>query len=52
MEDFNIELEINQICRTCLSKDNNMQSIFEVNVANMLSTCSFIQVSNFCLFQM
>lgn len=36
--------DFREICRTCLSRNKYMKSIFESNINNMLVTCTSIQV--------
>lgn len=37
---------LNKICRTCLSENINMQSIFESSLNEMVMACATVQVTN------
>lgn len=46
MEKYHKNMDINNLCRTCLSTESDMKSVFETNISNMISMCAFIQVTS------
>ncbi|KAF5295097.1 hypothetical protein FQA39_LY13248 [Lamprigera yunnana] len=40
------EEQIDQVCRTCLSDDSNLQSIFQTNLDEMIMGCTSLKVYN------
>lgn len=37
-------LDINAVCRTCLTTADIYKSLYDANIANMINECSFIKV--------